>query len=187
MLIRSKMRARIALTDPSRLSPEGRRIYESILSTRGSIDGPFLAWLHAPKLADPAERLGAFCRYGTHLHPIESELLILQVAKAFRCDAEWQIHAPMAARAGLSPAAIADMRAGRRPKLPSERLDTLHDFARELLDAQRVSDEIFARASGLFGLETVVELVGLLGYYTFVAMTLNAFEMVQEPDEPSDV
>lgn len=184
MPIPSKMRARIALPDPSRLSPEGRRIYESILSTRGNVEGPFLAWLHAPKLADPAERLGAFCRYGTHLQPIESELLILQVAKAFRCDAEWQIHAPIAARAGLSPAVIGDVRAGRKPKLPSERLATLHDFARELLDAQRVSDELFARACGLFDLETVVELVGLLGYYAFVAMTLNAFEMAQESDAP---
>lgn len=183
MPIRTKMHARISLPDPARLSAESRRIYESILATRGDIAGPFLAWLHVPKLADPAEKLGAFCRYGTHLEPIESEMLILLVAKAFRCDGEWQIHAPIAARAGLDETAIADIRARRRPKLPSARLDTLCDFARQLLDAQRVDEQAFARAMRTFGAEVLVELVGLLGYYAFVAMTLNAFEMTPGPDQ----
>ncbi len=185
MPTRSRMRARIALPDPARLSPQGRRIYESILSTRGSLEGPFLAWLHAPQLADPAEKLGAFCRYGTHLQPMESEMLILLVAKAFRCDGEWQIHAPIAARVGLDPAAIGAIGVGRRPILPTERLATLHEFASELLGTHRVSAERFERTMHMLGTEGLVEVVGLVGYYTLVAMTLNAFEMTLESDSPS--
>ncbi len=181
--MRFKMRARISLPDPERLSAEGREIYNSILASRGSVDGPFLAWLHVPKLADPAQKLGAFCRYGTRLAPIESEMLILLVAITFRCEGEWQIHAPMAAKAGLADEVIADIRAGRQPELPPPRLDVLYAFARELLTTQRVTERAFTQALARFGTEGVVELTGLLGYYAFVAMTLNAFEMTSQSGE----
>lgn len=174
------MRARISLPDPERLSAEGREIYNSVLASRGSVDGPFLAWLHVPKLADSAQKLGAFCRYGTRLAPIESEMLILLIAIAFRCEGEWQIHAPIAAKAGLADGVIADIRAGRQPELLSPRLDVLYAFARELLTTQRVTERVFTQALAGFGTEGVVELTGLLGYYAFVAMTLNAFEMTSQ-------
>ena|SRR5260370_42316839 len=70
------MISRIPLVKYEQLSPTGRDIYASILSTRGNLDGPFLAWLHSPHLAAPAEKLGAFCRYNTSLAEVESELLI---------------------------------------------------------------------------------------------------------------
>ena len=61
------MKSRLPLHDASQMTPEQRAIHDSIVSTRGNLEGPFLAWLHSPGLAAPAEQLGAFCRYGTSL------------------------------------------------------------------------------------------------------------------------
>lgn len=177
MPIRSDLQARIALPQRDSLSVAGQRVYDSILSSRGNLDGPFLAWLHRPELADRAEKLGAFCRFDTGLPTLESELLILITAAHFRCSGEWQIHAPIALQAGLDGAAIEQIRLGHEPCLTPSRLQTLYRFSSELLRFGRVADETFAQAQTLLGDAGLVELVGVLGYYTMVAMTLNAFEM----------
>jgi len=43
-----------------------------------------------------------------------------------------------------------------------------------------VSDATYAACCQQFGLPVVVNLVGLLGYYALVAMTLNVFDMRAE-------
>jgi 4-carboxymuconolactone decarboxylase len=175
------MISRIPLADPEQLSTAGRDIYASILKTRGNLDGPFLAWLHSPGLAAPAEKLGAFCRYNTSLAKVESELLILLVAAHFRCAGEWQIHATIAAEAGLDCASIDAILMGLTPTLPSSRLSTLHALSTELLRHNEISRTTFTQAREMFGDPALVEAVGVVGYYSFVTMTLNAFG-IQLPD-----
>jgi 4-carboxymuconolactone decarboxylase len=50
-------------------------------------------------------------------------------------------------------------------------------FANELNRFKSVSDATYAQALARFGERTVVELTALVGYYTMVAMTLNAHEI----------
>lgn len=171
------MQSRIPLPQAEALTPAQKAIYESILSTRPSVDGPFLAWLHAPGFAAPAEKLGAYCRFGTGLRLRESELLILVTATHFACDGEWDIHGPIARRAGVSEADLDCVRAGGMPPSGERRERLLLGFASELLKTNRVSDETFAQAQAELGLETLVNVAGLVGYYGLVAMTLNAFAM----------
>ena len=171
------MISRIPLVKYEELSPDGRDIYQSILNTRGNLDGPFLAWLRSPGLAAPAEKLGAFCRYGTSLAEIESELLILLVAAHFQCAGEWQIHAAIALGAGLDSASIDSILTGAIPVLSSFRLTVMHALATELLCHNAISETSFNRAREMFGDRGCVEIAGVIGYYSFVAMTLNAFEI----------
>jgi 4-carboxymuconolactone decarboxylase len=171
------MISRIPFANLEQLSPAARDIYASILKTRGNLDGPFLVWLHSPGLAGPAEELGAFCRYNTCLAKVESELLILLVAAHFRCCGEWQIHATVAAGAGLDRASIDAILIGSTPKLPSSRLSMLHALSTELLRHNEISRTTFTKAREMFGDPGLVEVVGVIGYYSFVAMTLNAFEI----------
>ncbi len=65
----------------------------------------------------------------------------------------------------------------RRPRSTDPDDALIHDFAVELYESRRVSDATYDRAVDRFGHVTVVNLVGLLGYYSLVAMTLNAFGM----------
>ena len=173
------MKSRLPLPDASQMTPEQRAIPDSIVSTRGNLEGPFLAWLHSPGLAAPAEQLGAFCRYGTSLSLQESELLILCVAAHHACVGERQIHEPIALRAGLPQAAVDAIRAGEQPAFDDARLVLLHQLATQLLRTNRIDADAFAAARSSLGDKALVEMVGIIGYYALVAHTLNAFEMAK--------
>jgi 4-carboxymuconolactone decarboxylase len=162
-------------------SDEQKAILESILSgPRGSLNGPFLGWIHSPKLAEYAQQLGAFCRYETGLPLRLSELAILVTAARWRSQAEWHIHYPIAIDAGL-PATLAEMiRNGEQPTFDDPDDELIYRFATELDEKKRVSDQTYDAAARRFGHVLVVNLLGLLGYYALVAMTLNTFGMRAE-------
>lgn len=171
------MKSRLPLPDVDRLDPPQQAVYRSIMATRGNLSGPFLAWMHSPELASHAEKLGAFCRYQTGFALVESEMLILLVAAHFRCIGEQQIHEPIAEQAGLSADQIADIRERRPVRLATARLTVIHAVAEELLESNRIGDGLYEEGVRVLGVRGMVELVGIVGYYSLVAMTLNAFDM----------
>jgi 4-carboxymuconolactone decarboxylase len=155
-----------------------RDVLNDILSgPRGNLNGPFLGWIHSPDLAQHAQKLGAYCRYKTGLPLKLSELAILVTAEKWKCQAEWHIHYPIAIEAGVRPVLAEQLRAGEVPSFedPDELL--IWQFASELYELKRVSDVVYQRMVDRFGIATVVNSVGLLGYYALVAMTLNVFNM----------
>jgi 4-carboxymuconolactone decarboxylase len=165
----------------SSASDEQKAVLQEILSgPRGNLNGPFLGWIFSPELAQHAQRLGVFCRYHTGLPLRLSELAILVTAARWQAQAEWYIHYPIALNAGL-PAEVADaIRAGSKPAFADPDDQLIHAFSTELYEAKRVSDPTFQKAVDRFGHTAVVNLVGLLGYYALVAMTLNVFDMRAE-------
>ncbi|AXE96362.1 carboxymuconolactone decarboxylase family protein [Paraburkholderia terricola] len=172
------MTERLPHFEPSDATPEQKAVLDEILSgPRGNLNGPFLGWIHSPELAQHAQRLGAFCRYRTGLPLRLSELAILVTAARWRAQAEWTIHHPIALQAGVAEADAEAIRQRRRPVFADADDALIHDFASELYDTQRVSDATYAKAVERFGHQVVINLVGLLGYYALVAMTLNVFDM----------
>jgi len=168
--------------DEGSLTAAQQEVFDAIRSgPRGLVEGPLRVWLHSPALAEPAQRLGAFCRYGTRLPARLSELAIITVGAHWRSGFEWHVHAPIAQRAGIAAEAIEAIRTGGTPTLtqPDER--AVYDFCRELLETRQVSDPAYEMAVRRIGLEAVVELVGLLGYYTLISMTINAFRVPVPP------
>lgn len=176
---------RLPAFDRAAATPAQLAVLDEILSgPRGNLAGPFLAWIASPELADHAQRLGSFCRYRTGLPPRLSEFAILVTAAQWRAQAEWQIHYPIAIEAGVSPEIADTLLRARRPDFIDADEALIYDFAIELYDAKRVSDTTFGKAVQRFGHETTVNLVGLLGYYALVAMTLNVFAMRVGDDQP---
>lgn len=164
------------------LTPEQRKVYDAIVSgPRGSIGGPFAPWLRSPELADRAQRLGEFCRFGTSLPKRLSELAILITARHWTAQFEWYAHAPMAREGGLAEEIIEAIRERRRPAAMAADEAAVYEFCTEAFRDTRVSDATYRRAIDTLGERAVVELVGILGYYCLVSLTLNVFEM-QVPD-----
>ncbi|RDU98235.1 carboxymuconolactone decarboxylase family protein [Trinickia dinghuensis] len=177
--------ARLPEFDRAAASPEQLAVLDEILTgPRGNLAGPFLAWIASPELAQHAQQLGAFCRYRTGLPLRLSELAILVTAAQWRAQAEWQIHYPIAIEAGVTESAAEALLRGRRPDFADADEALIYNFAIELYDAKRVSDMTFAKAVQRFGHATTVNLVGLLGYYALVSMTLNVFAMREDDDAP---
>jgi 4-carboxymuconolactone decarboxylase len=146
--------------------------------------GPFAIWMHAPEYGLLAQGLGAHCRFKTSLPPRLSEFAILATARHWRAQYEWQVHAPLAEKAGVSPETIRALQIGRRPARAPADERAIYDFIVELYRTKRVSDRTYRQVHKHLGNRGTVELVGILGYYALISMTLNVFRAATDPDKP---
>lgn len=175
------MKPRLPDFDPSLASDEQKQVLQDILKgPRGNLNGPFLSWIHSPELAQHAQKLGAFCRYKTGLPLRLSELAILCTAAKWRSQAEWHIHYPIGIEAGLDPDMLEAVRCGRTPRFTAPDEALTWRLIEEFYETKRIADDTCQDAESTFGTQTLVNLVGLLGYYAMVAMTLNAFNVRAE-------
>jgi len=170
-----------AITGGKRSSGKGPSAY---ITPQGGLRGPFNALLYAPHVGDPTQRLGERLRFDGLLAPRLREIAVLCVAARWRSAYEWWAHARIARECGVSEAVIEAIRERAQPPLhePGERL--VHDYARALLDEQRVAEPLYRDTVAALGEEAVVELVILLGYYSLISMLLASFE-VPVPDGES--
>lgn len=169
---------RLAPLDLNALTPEQQAVADAIKAgPRGGLRGPFEAWLRSPGLADTAQRLGEHCRFHTALPADLAELAILMTGKHWQAQFEFWAHARLAARAGLSAGIIEAVRVGAPPPLTREPERVVFAFVDEYFRTNRVSPATYDRAVTAFGEQAVVDLVGLVGYYGLVSMTLNVFEV----------
>lgn len=177
--------ARVKIRTPEEMSEEQRRVYnDTIAGKRGRVPAPLVAWLESPVLADRAQKLGEFVRYETSLAPRLSELAILVVARHWTAQFEWTAHKAEALKAGLDPEIIDDIANRRAPRFKNVDEPVIYEFGVALLQTHGVPEDLYRRAVETFGQRAVVELVGILGYYTLISMTLNTFEIQPEGSVP---
>ncbi len=150
---------------------------EAVAGKRGRMPGPLRLWIRSPELGRHAQRLGAFLRYDTTLEPRLSELAILVTARQWTAQYEWFAHKREALKAGLDPAIIEAIAIRQTPAFADPAAEAVYAYAVALHETHHVPHPIHHAAVVALGERGVVELVGLLGYYTLVAMTLNAFEL----------
>ena len=152
-----------------------REVWDRVVSgPRGRVVGPLRAAIHAPDLARAWSALGESLRFGTSLGKRLAELAIIVTGRRWSAQVEWFVHARAAADAGLEPEIIAAIRDGRPPRFTQPDDAMIYDYARLLLRDGNVPDDLHARVTQRFGVKGVVELTALVGYYSMVAMTLNA-------------
>ena len=163
-------KSQLAVWDEIRSGPRG-----------ASPHGPFMAWLQSPQLADRAQKLGEYLRFNAHMDKRLSELAILTVARHWTAQYEWFAHKKFALDAGLAEDIIDSIQAHERPNFVKDDEAAIYDFSVELQNTRQVSDAKYQAVSMHIGSPGTVDLVGLLGYYTLVSMTLNVYE-VKLPD-----
>ena len=181
------------------MTEEQTHIRQVILETRPrtGLSGPFGPWLAVPDIANPAQLLGRACRYGTSLSFRESELVILLTGAKAKSHAEFDIHVGEALKAGITMDIInaiprdddfsyAGVMGRVVPLLKSDdgigmnaREWAIVQFTAELLDTYTVSDYTYAITKQALGNQdsTLVEITSIVGYYTYVAYTLNVFQI----------
>jgi 4-carboxymuconolactone decarboxylase len=173
---------------PVSYSDRQREVADAITSgPRGGLRGPLAMWLHRPELADRAQSFGQYCRYDSSLPPVLSELGILVTARYWNAEYEWFAHKRIALEAGLSPDIAEAIRQRERPAFGDPAQEVVHDFALALHTDKRVSQELYDKAASILGTDGVVDLTAVLGYYGFVSMTLNVFEVMPPPEVPREM
>jgi 4-carboxymuconolactone decarboxylase len=150
---------------------------EAAAGLRGHAPAPMAAWLRNPELARRAQKLGEYIRFQIDLSPRLRELAVLVVARHWSAHHEWRIHKEKAVEQGLSPHVITAIAARRRPRLEDDAERVVYDIATSIVDTRTLPDALYREGVAALGEPGVVELVSVLGYYTFVSMTLLAFEI----------
>ena len=174
--------ARIEPMKPAEMSAEQRRVGEEIAAPRGGkLGGPFAIWLRNPDMADRANRFGDYLRTGTSLPRHHVELVVLVTARFWTAQYEWHVHEHAALQAGVPKNAVAAIKAGRTPNLADPADQAIYALCTELYQTKELSDTTYARALEALGESSVVEIIAIAGFYTMVALTLNAFR-VDIPD-----
>lgn len=135
--------------------------------------GPFAMLMYSPELMNNARAMGDYLRYRSAFDAVLSEFAILITAREWSQDYEWSVHYPIAIKAGLKPEVAQSLKEGRRPEGMSEDQAIVYDFTIELQRNKQVSDITFAKTEKRFGKKAAVDLAGIAGYYTFLAMEMN--------------
>jgi 4-carboxymuconolactone decarboxylase len=153
------------------------------------LGGPYNPIIRSPVLGQRLYDLFYYLRWQTSVPTRLNEFAILIIGRQWRSQVEWFAHAPLAAKAGLSPDVIADLKAGKRPSAMAEDEALVYDFVTELTTTQKVSDETYARAKKVFNDQQIVDLTAVSGNYVMVAMLLAMSEETVPPgkEEPFKV
>ncbi len=163
---------------PAKMSPAQKRVHDQIVAgKRGRFGGPFQLLIHAPEICGLASQLGEHLRWGTSLPDRLSELAIITTARFWRAQYEWHAHAPLAQKAGVPAAAIEAIRTGGTPAFTAPDEALVYRLCSEIFRTQRLSDASFEAAVAAFGEAGLVEIIGIIGYYTLIGNTLNVFQV----------
>jgi 4-carboxymuconolactone decarboxylase len=173
---------------PKEMTKAQRAVFDKIVSgPRGALVGPLRAALHNPSLADRWQALGQVLRFETCLPDTLNELAILVAARHWNSELEWTIHAGEARRAGLDADVIEALRVGKLPVFAQEEEREVYEFSRELLESGRIGDTAYDALLNRWGVLGTVELTALVGYYSMVAMTLNAHHIPLPDHIPAEL
>lgn len=172
---------RLPELDAEKLSAEQRKIYDDIQRVRGRVRGPFAVWLRNAELAEGTLKLQDMFAARVKMERRLIQLMILVAARFASAQYAWHIHEPHALQHGISQDIVDAIRERRTPNFAKEDERLVYDITLELFSTHRLSDGTFSRGMAQFGEQQLVELVSGAGFYSMVAMTLNAFD-VEVPD-----
>lgn len=159
---------------PEKMTPEQQKAAAEFMETRQTktLNGPFIALLRSPDLINLASEIGLWTRKTT-LPPRLFEFVVLITARDWTQNFEWNGHSAAALKGGLSKDIVQAVADGRRPLRMAEDEAIVYDFTTELLNNRGVSDDTYARALAKFGEQGIIDMTGISGYYTMIAMVLN--------------
>jgi 4-carboxymuconolactone decarboxylase len=165
---------RLPTIPPAQYSQEQRQAAADFEAARKvPVFGPFEPMMYSPEVMSQARAMGDYLRYKSAIGNTLSELVILITAHEWTQDYEWAVHYPIALKAGIRKDLADDIGVGRRPNAMSQEQETVFDFTVELLRNKHVSDRTFESAKSRFGAKGVIDMTGIVGYYSFLAMQLN--------------
>jgi 4-carboxymuconolactone decarboxylase len=158
-----------------KLTDAQKQASETFAEGRGyAVRGPFVPLIRSPEVMLRAKAMGDYLRFKSTLGSRLNEMVILITARAWTQNYEWHAHYPFALKAGLRPEIADAIAEGTRPAGMADDEAIAYDVATEILRDKRVSDQTYVRAVAKFGEQGVIDLLGVVGYYNFLAIVMNA-------------
>jgi 4-carboxymuconolactone decarboxylase len=167
--------ARFAPLQAEQLTPDQKKWADSITAPPRNgkfVNPPYRAYIRAPELATRLTPLSDYLRWHTSLPARLSELAILICARQWTAQYEWSAHYPLAIKGGLDVKVADDIAAGIQPATMKDDEAAVYDLAAELYRDKKVSNTAYKAAMTHFGERGIMDIIGIIGYYDLVSMTL---------------
>jgi len=168
------------ITSKEQVASKYHAIVDSITASRGAIQGPFTMFLHSPELAGRLAHLGAYVRFEGSLDMRVRVLAAMTVARELDAVYVWGAQTGGARRLNVPESTITAIREKHSRGLPPEDAQIV-DFTRQLLRDHRVDEATAKAMRARFGDDQFIQLTGAIGYYSMLAMTVNACELEAGP------
>jgi 4-carboxymuconolactone decarboxylase len=168
------------ITSKDQVAGKDHAIFDSIVASRGAVQGPFTMFLHSPELAGRLAHLGAYIRFEGSLDMRARVLAAMTVAREFEAVYVWGAQTGGARRQGVPEETIAAIRENHSRGIAPQDAEIV-EFTRMLLRRHRVDEASFKKLQARFGNDGLIQLTAAIGYYSMLAMTVNACELEAAP------
>lgn len=175
---------RIRILKRDDMNEEQGRIHDEVQAEGGPLGGPYWAYIRNPTLMRLAQDVSK-CLRASDLSPRERQIAVLTVVRHWGGAFPWAVQVKASLAAGVDQAVIDAINARRTPQLSDAREKSAHRVAGELLADHGLSDATYAEAAELFGDEQLVALVAVIGQFSMVCCTANAFDITPPDSEPA--
>lgn len=170
--------ARLPKVKREDLDAEGKRVFDQLVNPNSDgLSGPIGMWIYSPPMAEHLFANNTYLRTRTQFDPRLTELAILVTARELDQQYVWTSHEPPALKAGLEPTIIDVVRFRRSTTGLGDGEAVIIQFGRELFGKHKVASDTFAKALAKFGKQGVMNLSGLMGFYSWVSTTINTFDV----------
>ena len=169
-----------SITGKDQVPAKDHAVFDSIVASRGAVQGPFTMFLNSPAVSERVAHLGAYVRFEGSLDMRVRVLAAMTAAREFEAMYVWGAQTGGARRQGVPEATISAIRDNHSRGVPPEDAQII-DFTRQLLRQHRVDDALFKAMQVRFGNDELVQLTTAIGYYSLLAMTVNACELEPAP------
>ena len=169
------------ITSKDQVPAKDHAVFDSIVASRGAVQGPFTMFLHSPDIAGRVAHLGAYVRFEGSLDMRVRVLAAMTVAREYEAMYVWGAQTGGARRLGVPETTITAIRENHSRGVPAEDAQII-DFTRQLLRKHRVDDATFKAMQTRFGNDELIQLTGAIGYYSLLCMTVNTAETEPAPN-----
>jgi 4-carboxymuconolactone decarboxylase len=169
------------ITSKDQVAAKDHATFDSIVASRGAVQGPFTMFLHSPPVAERVAHLGAYVRFEGSLDMRVRVLAAMTVAREFEAMYVWGAQSGGARRQGVPEATITAIRDNHARGIPPEDAQIV-EFTRALLRKHRADDAMFKAMQSRFGNDDLIQLTTAIGYYSLLCMTVNACELEAAPN-----
>ena len=164
------------ITKKDQVAAKDQPVFDSIVASRGAVQGPFTMFLHSPELAGRLAHLGAYVRFEGSLDMRVRVLTAMTVARELEAVYVWGAQTGGARKLNVPESTITAIRENHSRGIPAEDAQIV-DFTRQLMRKHRIDDATAKALIGRFGTDGFIQLTGAIGYYSMLAMTVNACEL----------
>jgi 4-carboxymuconolactone decarboxylase len=168
------------ITSKDQVAAKDHAVVDGIVKSRGSLQGPFTMFLHSPELAGRVAHLGAYVRFEGSLDMRVRVLAAMVVAREFEAVYVWGAQTGNARKQNVPETTITAIREKHSRGLPPDDAQIV-DFTRQLLTKHRADDATVKALRQRFSDDELIQLTTAIGYYSMLAMTVNACELEAAP------